>query len=401
MKILYLDCFAGIAGDMTVASLSSLAGLNDEVLTALSKLKLGTHVDHRDRNKPEFEAVYKETQKNGMQSTLFDVTCKEEHAHRDLGIVRKLLLNSSLPKEVIDSSIKVFEILAQAEGRVHGMTPESVHFHEVGAVDSIVDIVAACYCFYKIPYDKCVVSTVREGSGFVMSQHGKIPVPAPAVAELFKLSGAVVEQTDVKGEMVTPTGAALLAVFADEYGKSCPKGKITAIGAGAGHKNFEHPNILRSMLVETIESADDISVLETNIDDMTGEALSFAMEKLFEAGALDVFFTQVIMKKNRPGIVLTVLCKKQLEAGMIREIFTHTSTIGIRVKSSERAVCERRFEKVVTSLGEITSKISSFDGIVRHAPEYEDMKCIAYSKNLPIKKVEELYNLAKMQDDSL
>ena len=388
MKTLYFDCFAGLAGDMAVAALCHMAGCADHVKERLTLLG----IDH------EFEVEFAQTMKNGISATRFIVTEKHHHHdhddhhhhHNDLEHITHLIDHSGLNQAEKDMAINIFNKVAVAEGRVHGLAPEQVHFHEVGAIDSIIDILAFSICIDYIKPDAICFSTIREGSGSVTCQHGVIPVPAPATLEIIRENALVVEFTDIKGEMLTPTGAAIAAI-GHKTGAACPMGKITKVGYGAGFKDFEHPNVVRAMLVEhEQELGDTVCQLCANIDDSTGEQLGFAAEILMEQGALDVFYTPVFGKKNRPAYMLTLLCKEPDRASFEQLILKHTSTLGVRGMAMERAVLTREIIVKQTKFGEIRVKKTLMDGAERLHPEYEDVKNIAKTQGLTITQVLEL-----------
>lgn len=293
-RILYLDGVSGISGDMTVGALLALGADQNYVQEQLAALGLD-----------EFTTEIEKVKKGGLSAFHFHVLLKEEehghHEHRTHGEIQKLLADSRLDEPVKALAQKIFCILAKAEGKVHGVSMEEVHFHEVGAVDSIVDTVAAAAAFVSLRIDETVVGTLREGCGTTWCQHGEIPVPVPAVAELVKKHGLRIELTKTKGEMITPTGAALAAAFSDR--EELPGVyRILEDGYGAGTKEFPHPNVLRAMLLETDEDEDGrLLVLETNVDDCSGEQLGFLQEQLFKLGVMDVWMRPIYMKKNRPA----------------------------------------------------------------------------------------------------
>lgn len=411
MKTLYFDCSSGISGDMTVASLLDL-GVPYEVLQAgLQALKL-----------PGFRVAVSRTQKCAIGAACFDVLLEDahgdgghehthvhaqddhahthghtheqehkhthEHAHRNMNDIRSILSSSDLSAPVQALAVSIFERLAQAEGKIHEIAPEQVHFHEVGAVDSIVDIVGAAICLDWLAPDAVAFSAMREGKGFIRCQHGLIPVPAPATLELLKTCGAQIEFTDTDGEMITPTGAAIAAATGSAFGAACPRGKVIAVGYGAGKKDFTHPNLLRTMLVESIDTCDDtVCVLETVIDDATGEELAYAMSVLLESGVKDVYFTPVFMKKNRPAYALTVLCAAADEEKTAQIIFRHTTSIGMRKSYVERIVMARRTIMRDTKYGMIAFKECTYAGITRIYPEYESAAEAAKKHSVPIREV--------------
>ncbi|MDR0381738.1 MAG: nickel pincer cofactor biosynthesis protein LarC [Oscillospiraceae bacterium] len=388
MRILYLDCFSGISGDMTVAALADLGvppGVVDEGLRALSL----------DGYRTEWTSV----RKNGIEARRFSVPLEEEdgahggHAHRTMGDIRALLASSALPRAVRERALSVFDVIARAEGAVHGQPPEEVRFHEVGAVDSIVDIVAAALCLAHLAPDEIHVSPLREGRGFVSCRHGRIPVPAPATLAILRMCGAPVAFTDVEGEMITPTGAGLVAALAARVGVPCPAGVVRAVGYGAGQKDFEHPNLLRAVLVETAEAEaaaagrDTVCELVAVVDDAAGESLAYAAERLWGAGVKECYFTPVTMKKGRPGVQITVLCAPEDEAAAAELLFRHTATIGLRRRLAERHVMDRAERVVDTPYGPIACKVSRRGGVVKVKPEYESLRAAALAADAPLRDV--------------
>ena len=379
MKVLYFDCFSGISGDMIVGSLLDL-GLPFEVLDSeLKKLSV-----------KNFSIRAVKVVKSGVAATKFDVQVGHEHAHRNFAVIEKIINESDLDECVKAAAIKVFRRLGEAEATVHGTTLDQIHFHEVGAVDAIVDIVGACIGFHQLRVDQVRVSSLNVGSGVVQCAHGTLPVPAPATAELLK--GVPIYSNQAVGELVTPTGAAIISSVASEFG-GLPAFKIRTVGYGAGTKDIPGmPNVLRVMEGESQDARDEavpetlVGVIEANIDDMNPQCYGHLQERLLTLGALDVFATSVQMKKNRPGILLTVICPIPLEEVVIETIFRETTTIGIRQHASYRHVLARQTETVPTDFGDIRVKVSRLKGkIVNFAPEYEDCRAAAIRHNVPLK----------------
>ncbi len=380
MRTLYLECYSGISGDMTVAALLDLGADQEKLLAALKSLPL-------DGYRVEITRTFK----NGVAARDFHVILEDAHSHhvhRGLKEIFPIIDGSKMDPSAKLLAKDMFQRLAQAEGKVHGKAPEEVHFHEVGAVDSIVDLCAAAVCFADLNVKKVCCSPLYEGRGTVACQHGRIPVPAPAVCELAREHQIPLHITETQGEMVTPTGAAIVATLADTFAAP-PLVNVKAIGVGAGKKDFPQANILRAYLLEEPdeETADRVWCLETNVDDMTGEALGFAMERLFEEGAVDVWFTPIQMKKNRPGVQLTVLCKDPSVEAMTRLIFRETSAIGLRKRQCERAVMNRTKRTVETPYGPVSMKECTYGNIKKASVEYEDARRASLSAGVPLRDV--------------
>ncbi|MFI3116019.1 MAG: nickel pincer cofactor biosynthesis protein LarC, partial [Clostridia bacterium] len=303
-----------------------------------------------------------------------------EHEHRNIQDVTKIIDASPLNDNVKKISKDIFGYVARAEAIAHGLDINEVHFHEVGAVDSIVDIIAVAVCIDNLDITKVCVSTIYEGQGYVKCQHGVIPVPVPAVVNIAQEGAMSIRITENRGEMITPTGMAIATALKTE--EKLPESYvIKKIGIGAGKKEFRNANILRALIIETQKDENEIYLLETNIDDCTGEALSYAMERLLEKGANDVFFTPIFMKKNRPATMLSVMCKAEDMDTLEEVIFRNLSTIGIRKSKCLRSVLDRKMEVIKTSLGEITFKICSYKGKKYAYPEYEDVKNLCLKEN--------------------
>lgn len=296
---------------------------------------------------------------------------------------------SDLKSNVKEFSKKVFREIARAEAIVHNKNIDEVHFHEVGAVDSIVDIVGTAICLDMLDIDKVYSSPLHDGTGFIDCQHGRLPVPVPAVLEMLTNGNIPYITEDINTELITPTGIGIIKCLAEGFG-SMPQVTVNRVGYGSGKRDTGRLNALRCILgtmTKTGNTNDEIVVLETNIDDMNAEILGFVMDKLFELGALDVFYTPVYMKKNRPGVLLTVLCEKTCEQVIVDTILKETSTLGIRKTIAERYKMDRETIKVDTEFGEIRVKVSSTGDFRKFAPEYEDCRKIAVSRDIPLWKV--------------
>jgi uncharacterized protein (TIGR00299 family) protein len=393
MKVLYLDCIGGISGDMTIGALLDL-GLDLKTLRCeLAKLKLD-----------EFEISARRDQRQAITGMKFDVHVHEhhhEHGHghhhehehhgRSFREIKQLIESSTLADDVQRHAVGAFRRLAEAEGKIHGMAPEKVHFHEVGAVDSIVDFVGACIGLRELGVEKVVASApLRTGFGFVDCAHGRFPVPGPATVELLK--GVAIYAGDEEAELITPTGAALLREFATEFGPM-PAMTVQAIGYGLGTRNLpKTPNVLRAVLGETsngdTKQADRIVVLETNLDDVSPQVLGDVMERALAAGALDVFHTPIQMKKNRPGVMLSVLCAPEDAERLSRLLLTDTTAFGVRRTEAQRLKLEREVVAVKTAFGAVEVKLGRLDGkVVSASPEFESCKRAAAKAKAPVRRV--------------
>jgi uncharacterized protein (TIGR00299 family) protein len=391
MKIICYDCFSGISGDMNLGAMIDLGVDRLYLIEELNKLNL-----------PGWELIVQKDQRHGITGTKVTVKqTRHEHAHRHFSDIEKIIKDSSLEIKVKELSIKIFLMIAQAEAKVHGISVEHVHFHEVGAVDSIIDVVGAAICFYALNVEAVHVSTVELGGGFVRCDHGKLPVPAPATAEIIK--GLPVKKDGVDFEATTPTGAAILATLGTDFNPDLVV-KIERTAYGIGQKEHKDiPNLLRVYIGETVEnpgSGHDAILLECNIDDMNPEFFEYISDRLFKAGAADVFLSNIIMKKGRPGILLSVICEVEAVDSLKGIIFTESSSLGIRTLPFRKDTLIRSFETLATIYGNISVKRSFYNGKeVSCKPEYDDCRRIAAEKNLPVKEV---YNniMAKLIENS-
>ena len=381
--ITYFDCFSGISGDMTVGALIDL-GLPLEKLTEdLATLPVGGYTLAVDRE-----------ERHHIAGTRFSVRLDEkDHEHRTFGDIDRMLAASRLKPRVVDLARSIFLHLAEAEGKIHRKPIEKVAFHEVGAVDSIVDIVGTAIGVTLLGIDEVHASPLPAGKGFVTSMHGRLPVPAPATAELMR--GMPVYGDEAAGELVTPTGAAILRTLCKTYG-AMPAMVLDRVGYGVGRRERkDRPNLLRIFVGKPWPAAayvsDRVWMIETNIDDLNPEIYEHLMERLFEKGAVDVALCPIQMKKNRPGVLLKVIGPEGLRDDLVRCIFSESSTIGVRYYPVDRRKLIRRDEKVTTRFGEVAVKVSeSLDGeMFNVAPEYESCRKIAVEKGLPLKKVYE------------
>jgi uncharacterized protein (TIGR00299 family) protein len=382
MKVLYYDCFAGISGDMNLAALLDLGVAPEALRRGLAGLRL-TGYELR---------VTSET-RGGIAGTRVEVALTEPpRHHRRLADIEAIVNGSALSDRVKASSLKVFRNLARAEAGVHGVTQDEVHFHEVGAVDAIVDVVGGALCLEALNVDRVLCSSVQLGGGMARCAHGLLPVPGPATAALLegvpvKLGGASVETT-------TPTGAALLTGFVDEFTDRA-EFTVTATGYGLGRREMEIPNALRVFLGEQSSAnefrwarRDALRMLECDIDDMNPELYQHVMERLFEAGARDVYLTPVVMKKGRPGTLINVLCDPISQDAMLEILFTETTTLGVREALVGRTALEREIATVATRFGDVRVKTASSAGrLVNWKPEYDDCRRLALSQGVPLKAV--------------
>lgn len=409
-KTLYLECYSGISGDMTVASLLDLGADREKLKKALDSLPL-----------EGFEIEVKRVKKAGLDACDFQVKLDapyenhdhdmeylhghthshedhpagephHSHEHRGLGEVLEIIDRADLSERAKQTAVRIFQILAEAEAKAHGTTMEKVHFHEVGAVDSIVDIVAAAVCLDELDITEVIAPFVCEGRGTIRCQHGILPVPVPAVTNIIEAYQIPVNFTKVEGELVTPTGAAILAAI--RTASALPdQFTLLGTGIGAGKRAYEGPGFLRAMLIaenrtRQSEKQDVIYKLETNIDDCTGEALGYVIERLMREGARDAHFTPVYMKKNRPAYMLTVICDETQIRKLEQIIFEETTTIGIRRARMERTVLKREDTSILLKEGEMKVKKCILpDGQVRHYPEYEDVAALARQSGLSFQQV--------------
>ena len=380
MKLAYFDCFSGISGDMALGALVD-AGCDVERLRA----------ELRGLQVPGWELSAEKVWKNGMAATYVRVKSADQQKHRSLSTILEILQKSQLAPQVRDRAAAIFQKLGEAEARVHDVPIEKIHFHEVGAVDAIVDIVGACIGFGALGVERFACSPLNVGGGTAQMAHGILPVPAPATANL--LRGKPTYSNGVQKELVTPTGAAIVATLCDTFGPQ-PAMSVSAIGYGAGTADLEgQPNVVRIMIGETAEKAvpgfdEEMAVVEANLDDMNPQIYGYFLEKALGAGALDVYTTPVQMKKNRPGTLLTVLCKPEDTNALMSLIFAETTTFGARTYRAQRRALPRELVSVTTSFGEVRIKVSRVNGRILHvAPEYDDCRKLAVEKNVPLQRV--------------
>lgn len=379
MKILYFDCYAGISGDMTIGALLDLGVPPDYLRENLALLPIPLS---------EYALQTEATSRRGVRATKFTVRARESHGHRSHASIAEMIFRSSLPDRVKDLSRSIFLLLAEAEAAVHGVSLDDVHFHEVGALDSIVDIVGTAICIDYLGAAEFYAAPLPLGGGVVDTAHGRLPVPAPATAELLK--GLPVHAGIAEGERVTPTGAAIISCLVSGAGLP-PSFTCRGVGCGAGERDFaDVPNILRVFEGERSGSlaCDEVRVVEAHLDDMNPEILGYLMDRLLAAGALDVAFSPLQMKKNRPGVRITVIAPTAGVEMVARLVLTETSAIGVRHYPAARLKLEREVVERETSLGAVQVKVIREGGaVLRTAPEFEECRRIAEATGIPLQEV--------------
>ena len=376
----YFDCFSGISGDMSLGALIDLGAPVDWLQSELSQLPLDG-----------FQLTITPVMRNGIRATFVHVEIEDSGPSRDYKTIKSLLEDCPLSDAVKSRSLTIFERLALAEAGIHGCAPDEVHFHEVGGVDAIVDIVGTALCLEKLGINQVISSRIPMGSGFVDCQHGKLPVPAPATIEILK--DVTIYGTDVACELVTPTGAAIITSLAETFGPMPPM-RVDKIGYGAGQRDLaDRPNLLRIITGSPAASSDElvtdeIIILETCIDDMNPELFGYIMEQLFSDGALDVYWIPLHMKKNRPGTMVQVLCEEADKDRLIQRLLSETTSLGIRYYKATRKILAREHLTIQTSFGKIQVKrVKDPDGSERLVPEYDVCREIALKRNLPLRVV--------------
>ena len=429
MKTLYFDCFSGVSGDMMLGALLDLGIDDKKFIEELNKLNLsgydiviekkvkdsiavtdvdviveGIHHKHKSHNEHQHEHSHEhqhehshEHQHEHSHEHQYEHNHEHHHKHhhehqhvsRNLEDIEKIINESGLKSSIKEFGKKVFREIAKAEAKVHNTGINEIHFHEVGAVDSIVDIMGVAICIDLLEVDNIYSSPLHDGNGFIKCQHGMLPVPVPAVMEMLKGSKIPYITEDIDTELVTPTGIALIKCLSSGYGVMPPM-EVEKVGYGAGKREIGRFNGLRCILgtlTNEFKKDDEICVLETNIDDMNPELLGYVMEMLLESGALEVFYTPVYMKKNRPGVVLTVLTDIKNKDELSNIILRETSTLGIRMSLCKRQVLNREEKSIKTKYGEIKVKVSFVDNLKKVSPEYEDCKKVAKERSIPLWKV--------------
>lgn len=421
MKTLYFDCSSGISGNMTLGALLEIVSDNDYLINELKKLNVdgykieiskkvkngitGTYVDvileheHEEHDHEEYENSREHESdiehEHSHEEHEHDHTHEHHHhEHRNLYDIEKIIDNSDIDIKSKELAKRIFMRVVKAESKVHNKPLEEVHFHEVGAIDSIVDIVGTAILINKINPDKVISSIVNDGHGFIECAHGTMSVPVPATSEIFANSNVKFKQIDIDTELVTPTGAAIIAELSDEF-TTMPAMAVEKIGWGAGFKDLKIPNILKVYYGDMQEGNEDFVVMETNIDDCAGEILGYTSEKLLQNGALDVFYTPIFMKKGRPAYQLTVTCKKEDMSKLQNIIFKETTTIGIRYRFEYRTKLPRENLEIDTKYGKLKVKKVLNNGETYIYPEYESMKELAQKNNIPLK---ELYKLDELKN---
>jgi uncharacterized protein (TIGR00299 family) protein len=377
MRIAYFDCFSGASGDMILGALID-AGLSPQRLRQeLKKLRI-----------PTIYLKAEKVLKRGVAATQVTVEGRnEKRSHRNLKEVLRIIERSGVEADVKEKSREIFERIASVEGKIHRMPMEEIHFHELGGLDSIVDIVGSVWGIRQLGIGKIYVSKVNVGGGFVKCEHGILPVPAPATLSL--MEGRPIYSSGVERELFTPTGAAILTTLGSEFG-SMPLINVERIGHGAGRDDLVHPNLLR-LIIGALESAsgkEKVIVIETNIDDMNPQFYDYVIEKLFAMGVLEVFITPVLMKKNRPGHLLTVICPSEKLPSVTEFLLRETTTLGLRWHEEERAKTDREILPLQTKHGRIRFKLARWEGeVINLSPEYEDCKRLALEKGVPLKEI--------------
>lgn len=390
MKTLYIECKMGAAGDMLTAALLELVDDKNEALNELNKIGIpGVAYTASSAEKCDITGTHVTVTINGVEEEIehshHDGDHEHHHhSHNSLADISHIIEHLAVNDSVKSHAIAIYTSIAEAESAVHGEPVSEIHFHEVGTMDAIADVIAVCYLIDKLQVENIIVSPINVGSGTVKCAHGILPVPAPATALL--LRGLPTYSGTVESELCTPTGAAILAHFGREF-KSMPTMATEKIGYGMGKKDFPVANCVRVFLGATADFTDEIIELNCNVDDMTGEDLGFALDAIYEAGAREAFFTPVQMKKNRPGILITVITASSEKDAVVRAIFANTTTIGIREKICGRFILDRKIETIETPLGPVRVKKSSGYGVEKCKIEFDDLSKIAKEKGLSLTEV--------------
>ncbi|MDX6578021.1 MAG: pyridinium-3,5-bisthiocarboxylic acid mononucleotide nickel chelatase [Blastocatellia bacterium] len=394
MKTLYFDCFAGASGDMI---LGALVGAGVEPRALIQRLEL--------LGVSGWQVNFEQVDRSGISATYARVHTAHEHAHRHLSDILKIIFDSGLSDSVKDRAARIFSLLAEAEARVHNEPVEKIHFHEVGALDAIIDVCGAAICFELLGIERFISSPLRVGSGMTEMAHGRFPIPPPAVAELLK--GKPIYAGEIEGEFVTPTGAAIIATVCDSFG-SVPPMRIEATGYGAGSRDHhKFPNALRVFVGESDDTSSPVDetllMIETNIDDISPQVVGYVMDRAFELGALDCYLTHTQMKKNRPGLLLSVLCQLADREKFLQMIFAETTTIGARSYEVARRALARETVRVETQFGPIDVKVaylnnSANNGAVNAMPEFEQCRMAARQAGVPLREVQDAARAAYQKE---
>ena len=391
MAVAYFDCFAGCGGDMIVAALIDAGASLDGIREHMARLNMaGLELSAETVRRKGMRGLRFSVNEHGRPAESRDTSDEptHEHHHRGLSDVLSLIDSAALPDRAADRARRIFRRLAEAEAKVHGIAVEEVHFHEVGAVDSIVDVLAACLAMEQLGIDRVICSPITLGSGTLTCAHGELPVPAPATAEL--VVGAATVAGGVEGEATTPTAAAVLTTLAESYGP-VPAMRVAAVGAGAGTREGKRlPNLLRVFVGELDDAGQTDSAVEisANIDDCTGEIIGATMEKLMAAGCMDAWASPIVMKKSRPAWLVSVLCSPSDEAEAARILLSETTTFGLRRRCCERTRLDRHFETVETRYGPIRIKVGLLDGReITASPEFEDCRRAAQTHHAAVREV--------------
>ena len=393
MKTVYLECAMGAAGDMLMGALYELCPEKEKFLRDMNALLPGVTVAAERVTRQGIAGTHMRVLIRGQEEGHHhEHEHHHHHEHRSLSDIEAMIDGFALPEAVRENARRVYALIAQAESEAHGVEVREVHFHEVGALDAVMDVTGVCCLLHLLGAEKVCASTVTVGSGTVRTAHGLLPVPAPATARL--LTGVPVAAGDIEAELCTPTGAALLRTFAEEWGPM-PDGVVRGCGCGCGTKDFPRANCLRAFLMDTQDRAegpnDAVTELKANIDDMTGEELGFAMDRLLEAGALDVSYAPVYMKKNRPGVVLTCLCRPADGDRLAAEMLRYTGTFGVRRTDCARYALTVSRETAETVYGPVSRKTGTGYGLVKSKPEYDELAKIAGERDLALETVREAF----------
>ncbi len=385
MRTLYIDCGMGAAGDMLTAALLELFENKEEIVKQLNALQI-PHVTYtlEPSTKCGITGTHIRVEVDGIEEDEHLHAHHHHHTHSSMHQIEHVLEHMSLDESIKTDVLNVYQIIAEAESKVHGVPVSEIHFHEVGSLDAIADVTAVCYLIKQLHVDQILASPIHVGSGTVKCAHGILPVPAPATALI--LQDVPIYSADIQSELCTPTGAALLKYYVNQF-ISMPVLKVEKIGYGMGKKDFPRANCVRVLLAQSMSDTNRIVELNANVDDMTAEEIGFATEALFSCGATEVFVTPIYMKKNRPGHMITVMCKEELKDQIVQAVFKYTSTIGIRMNIEDRFILNRRIETIDTPLGNVRKKYVEGYGVSRWKYEFDDLNRIAKENHISLKEV--------------